>query len=188
MIPQQRCRPARRHECYTFVQVLQSAERQTLDLGQPDQTQVKNCRSLPVLVSVIPSFHSTTCLAHNKPLPLHPPPPQDEDRSFRRCCRHGPRCYHRPECSTLTRVVTFLPLLTDANTCASNTGYSLYPFTGLPTAEEITLICADTTCTKVLSEAAALDLPDCTVTYNAVAYNVKDQITLYATACGAARK
>ncbi|POM77906.1 Elicitin-like protein [Phytophthora palmivora] len=92
------------------------------------------------------------------------------------------------ECSTLTLVVTLLPLLTDANTCASNTGYSLYPFTGLPTADELSLICADTTCTKVLSEAAALNLPDCTVTYDGVAYNIKDEITLYATACGVARK
>ncbi|KAG1708116.1 hypothetical protein DVH05_024800 [Phytophthora capsici] len=92
------------------------------------------------------------------------------------------------ECSTLTLVVTFLPLLTDANTCAANTGYTLYPFTGLPSAEELKLICADTACTKVLAEAAALDLPDCTVTSNGVAYNVKDEITLYATACGVARK
>lgn len=74
------------------------------------------------------------------------------------------------------------------NTCASNTGYTPYPFTGLPTADELTQICADTTCTKVLAEAAALDLPDCTVTYDGVAYNIKDEITLYATACGVARK
>ncbi|KAG7385778.1 hypothetical protein PHYBOEH_008891 [Phytophthora boehmeriae] len=92
------------------------------------------------------------------------------------------------ECSTLTLVVTLLPLLTDANTCSANTGYSLYPFTGLPTAAELSLICADSTCTKVLGEAAALNLPDCTVTYNGVAYNVKDQLTAYATACGVARK
>ncbi|ETN05518.1 hypothetical protein F441_12644 [Phytophthora nicotianae CJ01A1] len=92
------------------------------------------------------------------------------------------------ECSTLSLVVTFLPLLTNANTCASNTGYSLYPFTGLPTADELTLICADTTCTKLLAEASALDLPDCTVTYDGVSYNVKDELTLYATACGVARK
>jgi hypothetical protein len=92
------------------------------------------------------------------------------------------------ECSTLTLVVTFLPLLTDANTCASDTGYTLYPFTGLPTADELTLICADTTCTSVLAEAVALDLPDCTVTYDGVAYNVKDEVTLYATTCGVARK
>ncbi|OWY92839.1 Elicitin [Phytophthora megakarya] len=91
------------------------------------------------------------------------------------------------ECSTLTLVVTLLPLLTDANTCALNTGYSLYPFTGLPTDDELALICADTTCTKVLREAVALDLPDCTVTYDGVAYNVKDEITLYATACSVAR-
>ncbi|KAG2522830.1 hypothetical protein BBO99_00005336 [Phytophthora kernoviae] len=84
------------------------------------------------------------------------------------------------ECSTLTLVVTLLPLLTDANTCSANTGYSLYPFAGLPTAAELALICADSTCTKVLSEAAALNLPDCTVTYNGVAYNVKDQLTAFA--------
>ncbi|KAG3114274.1 hypothetical protein PI124_g12429 [Phytophthora idaei] len=92
------------------------------------------------------------------------------------------------ECSTLSLVVTFLPLLTDANTCASNTGYTLYPFTGLPTADELKLICADTGCTKLLAGAAALDLPDCTVTYDGVSYTVKDEITLYATACGVARK
>ncbi|KAG1685339.1 hypothetical protein DVH05_008444 [Phytophthora capsici] len=100
----------------------------------------------------------------------------------------GPTQVAAAECSTLSLVVTFLPLLTDANTCAANTGYTLYPFTGLPSAEELKLICADTACTKVLAEAAALDLPDCTVTSNGVAYNVKDEITLYATACGVARK
>ncbi|KAE9042732.1 hypothetical protein PR002_g3760 [Phytophthora rubi] len=42
--------------------------------------------------------------------------------------------------------------------------------------------------TKVLAEAAALDFLDCTVTYDGVVYNDKDEISLYATACGVARK
>ncbi|RLN53597.1 hypothetical protein BBJ28_00012651 [Nothophytophthora sp. Chile5] len=90
-------------------------------------------------------------------------------------------------CDTLTLVVTLLPLLADANTCASDTGYTLYPFTGLPTAAQLALICADSTCTGVLADAVALDLPDCTISYDGVDYNVKDELTLYATACGVAR-
>lgn len=38
------------------------------------------------------------------------------------------------------------------------------------------------------AEAAALDFLDCTVTYDGVVYNDKDEISLYANACGVARK
>ncbi|KAH7482109.1 uncharacterized protein KRP23_5283 [Phytophthora ramorum] len=61
--------------------------------------------------------------------------------------------------------------------CAASTGYTLCPFMEIPSADELTLIYADTTCTKVLAGTVALDLPDCTVTYDSIATEIIADIT-----------
>ncbi|RLN53596.1 hypothetical protein BBJ28_00012652 [Nothophytophthora sp. Chile5] len=91
-------------------------------------------------------------------------------------------------CETSTLVFTLLPLLSDANQCATETGYTLYPFSGIPTVEQLVAICGNPTCTGVLSAAVSKDLPDCTIDYEGAQLNVKEQLTAYATTCGVARK
>lgn len=91
------------------------------------------------------------------------------------------------ECDLGSLIITLLPLYSSTNyaTCSSDSGYSLIPFTGPPTATQLTAICASTACKELLADAVALNLPDCTIAYNGVDYNVKTELTAYATACGA---
>ncbi|KAL4146769.1 hypothetical protein PRNP1_010527 [Phytophthora ramorum] len=87
-------------------------------------------------------------------------------------------------CSTMTLVFKLLPLLSDAKTCADDTGYTIYPFSGKPTDEQMTNICANPTCTGVLQGAVDSDLPDCTIDHEASQLNVRTELTDYATRCG----
>ncbi|GMF20539.1 unnamed protein product [Phytophthora lilii] len=87
-------------------------------------------------------------------------------------------------CARMTLVFKLLPLLSDANTCADETGYTIYPFTGKPTDEQMTAICANPTCTGVLQDAIDNDLPDCTIDFEATQLNVRTELTDYATKCG----
>ncbi|RLN64758.1 hypothetical protein BBP00_00003270 [Phytophthora kernoviae] len=84
----------------------------------------------------------------------------------------------------MTLVFNLLSLLSDANTCADETGYKIYPFTGAPTEEQMVIICANPTCTGVLEDLMDKDLPDCTIDFEATQLNVKTEFTNYATKCG----
>ncbi|ETK82175.1 hypothetical protein L915_12408 [Phytophthora nicotianae] len=87
-------------------------------------------------------------------------------------------------CGTMTLVFKLLPLLSDAKTCADDTGYTIYPFTGKPTEQQMPAICANPTCTGVLQDAIDSDLPDCTIDFEATQLNVRTELTAYATRCG----
>jgi len=68
--------------------------------------------------------------------------------------------------------------------CADDTGYTIYPFSGKPTEEQMPAICANPTCTGVLQNAIDSDLPDCTVDFEATQLNVRTELMDYATRCG----
>ncbi|KAG6623154.1 elicitin-like protein [Phytophthora cinnamomi] len=86
-------------------------------------------------------------------------------------------------CSTMTLVFKLLTLLSDAKSCADDTGYTIYPFTGKPTDQQMTAICANPTCTGVLQDAIGNDLPDCTIDFEATKLNLRTELTDYAMRC-----
>ncbi|KAG2993422.1 hypothetical protein PC118_g4043 [Phytophthora cactorum] len=79
---------------------------------------------------------------------------------------------------------TTLATVSDAKTCADDTGYSIYPFTGKPTEEQMPAIWASPTCTGVLQDAIDSDLPDCTIDFETTQLNMRTELTVYATRCG----
>ncbi|KAG2764338.1 hypothetical protein PC116_g3771 [Phytophthora cactorum] len=86
---------------------------------------------------------------------------------------------------TVARVVAAATtMVSDAKTCADDTGYSIYPFTGKPTEEQMPAIWASPTCTGVLQDAIDSDLPDCTIDFETTQLNMRTELTVYATRCG----
>ncbi|EEY54530.1 elicitin-like protein [Phytophthora infestans T30-4] len=96
----------------------------------------------------------------------------------------APTLVEAETCATMTLVFKLLPLLSDAKTCADDTGYTIYPFSGKPTEQQMPAICANPTCTGVLQDAIDSDLPDCTIDFEATQLNVRAELTAYATRCG----
>jgi hypothetical protein len=76
-------------------------------------------------------------------------------------------------CNTTELVETLLPLYTNLNypLCVADVGTAL-PFTSQPTTAQITAMCASPACEALIAIAVTLDLPDCEVVVNGVAYNV----------------
>lgn len=89
------------------------------------------------------------------------------------------------ECNTASLVLTLLPLLFNSNlsTCQSDSGYTIFPYTGLPDETQAAAICASSSCVALLVAASELDLPDCTITYDGTAYNVKDALASFISTC-----
>ncbi|EEY54531.1 elicitin-like protein [Phytophthora infestans T30-4] len=92
----------------------------------------------------------------------------------------APTLVEAETCATMTLVFKLLPLLSDAKTCADDTGYTIYPFT----EQQMPAICANPTCTGVLQDAIDSDLPDCTIDFEGTQLNVRTELTAYATRCG----
>ncbi|KAH7463643.1 hypothetical protein PRIC1_006652 [Phytophthora ramorum] len=65
------------------------------------------------------------------------------------------------------------PLYANPNypVCVSNVGVAL-PFTSPPTTAQIAAMCASAACEALIAIAITLDLPDCEVVVDGVAYNV----------------
>lgn len=89
------------------------------------------------------------------------------------------------ECKTSDLVLKLLPLLSDSNykQCQTDSGYTFYPFTGLPSDAQFTKLCASTACHKLLTRVQALNLPSCDITYQNVTYNLHDTVDTIATRC-----
>jgi hypothetical protein len=99
----------------------------------------------------------------------------------------SPAVVSAAECNTASLVVTLLPLLFNSNfsTCQSDSGYTIFPYTGLPDATQSAAICASTACVALLEAAAEIDLPDCTITYDGTAYNVSEALASFISTCSA---
>lgn len=89
------------------------------------------------------------------------------------------------ECKTADLVFKLLPLLSDSNykLCQTDSGYTFYPFTGLPSDVQLTKLCASTACHKLLTRVQGLNLPSCDITYQNVTYNLHDTVDTIATRC-----
>lgn len=80
---------------------------------------------------------------------------------------------HAALCNSTELAKALLPLYTNPNypVCVADVGTAL-PFTSPPTAEQITKMCASIACETLIAIAITLDLPDCEVVVDGVAYNV----------------
>nr|AIU99517.1 elicitin 11349 [Phytophthora capsici] len=87
------------------------------------------------------------------------------------------------ECAPTTLSFALLPLESQSNLCAADSGYKLNPFTGMPVLEETKAMCKSEACTKLLKEARESDMPDCDLTVNGTAYNIHESIELMFAGC-----
>ncbi|KAL3659592.1 hypothetical protein V7S43_015269 [Phytophthora oleae] len=76
-------------------------------------------------------------------------------------------------CNSTELAEALQPLYTNQNStvCESDVGVAL-PFTSPPTSAQITAMCASDACKALIAIAITLDLPDCEVVVDGVAYNV----------------
>ncbi|KAG6615620.1 elicitin-like protein [Phytophthora cinnamomi] len=77
-------------------------------------------------------------------------------------------------CNSTELAVALEPLYTCENytTCSSDVGTAL-PFTAPPTTAQLTAMCSSAACRSLTPVVKGLDLPDCEVIVNGVAYNVQ---------------
>ncbi|KAG7385777.1 hypothetical protein PHYBOEH_008890 [Phytophthora boehmeriae] len=87
------------------------------------------------------------------------------------------------ECSATTLSFALLPLAPQVGLCTVDSAYELYPFEGMPSIDQLREICKSDACKTLLSEAHDSDLPDCEVTINGTAHNVKQSVDLIASGC-----
>ncbi|KUF89506.1 hypothetical protein AM588_10002230 [Phytophthora nicotianae] len=87
------------------------------------------------------------------------------------------------ECAPTTLSFALLPLESESKLCAADSGYKLYPFTGMPSQDEVKALCKSKACNKMLDEARDADMPDCDVTVNGTAYNIHESIELMFAEC-----
>ncbi|KAG7378642.1 hypothetical protein PHYPSEUDO_009797 [Phytophthora pseudosyringae] len=87
------------------------------------------------------------------------------------------------ECASTTLSFALLPLESQSSLCAAESGYKLYPFTGMPVLDETKAMCKSDACTKLLDEARDTDMPDCDLTVNGTAYNIHESIELMFAGC-----
>ncbi|POM80638.1 Glucosylceramidase [Phytophthora palmivora] len=98
------------------------------------------------------------------------------------------------ECAPTTLSFALLPLESQSGLCAADSGYKLYPFTGMPSQDEIKAMCKSDACNKLLDEARDSEMPDCDLTINGTAYNIHEhgltgigQVGVYTTSKAGAR-
>ncbi|EEY54533.1 elicitin-like protein [Phytophthora infestans T30-4] len=89
----------------------------------------------------------------------------------------------KTECAPTTLSFALLPLESESKLCATDSGYKLYPFTGMPSQDEIQAMCKSKACNKMLGEARDSDMPDCDLTINGTAYNIQESIELMFAGC-----
>lgn len=89
------------------------------------------------------------------------------------------------ECNISSLVTKLLPLLFNSNLsqCVNDSGYTIFPYSGLPDATQAGAICESSACVALLEAAQDLELPDCTVTYDGTAYNIKDSLAAIVSTC-----
>ncbi|OWZ22477.1 Elicitin [Phytophthora megakarya] len=87
------------------------------------------------------------------------------------------------ECTSTTLSFGLLPLESQSGSCAAESGYKLYPFTGMPSQEEIKAMCKSDACNKLLDEARDNDMPNCELIINDTAYNIHESIELMFAGC-----
>ncbi|GMF34293.1 unnamed protein product [Phytophthora fragariaefolia] len=87
------------------------------------------------------------------------------------------------ECASTTLSFALLPLESPSNLCAADSSYKLYPFTGMPSRDQIEAMCKSEACNKLLDEARDSEMPDCELTVNGSAYNIHESIELMFAGC-----
>ncbi|KAE9212461.1 hypothetical protein PF004_g15626 [Phytophthora fragariae] len=87
------------------------------------------------------------------------------------------------ECASTTLSFALLPLESQSGFCAAESGYKLYPFTGMPSPDQVRAMCKSDACNKLLDEARDSDMPDCSLTINGSAYNIHESIELMFAGC-----
>ncbi|KAL4166860.1 hypothetical protein KRP22_012349 [Phytophthora ramorum] len=87
------------------------------------------------------------------------------------------------ECASTTLSFALLPLQSQSGLCAADSGYKLYPFTGMPSFDQVKLMCKSDACNKLLDEAKDSDMPSCDLTVNGTSYNIHESIELMFAGC-----
>ncbi|EGZ07216.1 elicitin [Phytophthora sojae] len=87
------------------------------------------------------------------------------------------------ECASTTLSFALLPLESQSGFCAADSGYKLYPFTGMPSIDQMKAMCKSKACNKLLDEARDSEMPDCDLTFNGTAYNIHESIELMFAGC-----
>ncbi|KAG3182714.1 hypothetical protein PC128_g14533 [Phytophthora cactorum] len=87
------------------------------------------------------------------------------------------------DCAPTTLSFALLPLESQSKLCAADSEYKLYPFTGMPSQDEIKAMCKSEACNKMLNEARDSDMPDCDLIINGTAYNIHESIELMFAGC-----
>jgi hypothetical protein len=88
-------------------------------------------------------------------------------------------------CNQNELIFKVLPILSSPNfkACQSESGYTFYPFKGVPTPEQEAKLCATETCKNLLKEVQKKNLPSCEISYDGQTYNPKELIDKYSTKC-----
>lgn len=91
------------------------------------------------------------------------------------------------QCSGASLALKFLPILGDSNykLCQSDSGYTFYPFKGLPDDAQLAKLCGSAACHKLLTRIQGMNLPSCDITYDGVTYNLKETVDTVTTRCPA---
>jgi len=87
------------------------------------------------------------------------------------------------ECTPTTLSFALLPLESQSGFCEADSSYKLYPFTGMPSRDQVRAMCKSDACKKLLDEARDNDMPDCELTVNGTAYNIHESIELMFAGC-----
>ncbi|KAG6623019.1 elicitin-like protein [Phytophthora cinnamomi] len=87
------------------------------------------------------------------------------------------------ECAPTTLSFALLPLESQSGLCAAESGYKLYPFTGMPSLDQVKAMCKSDACNKLLVDARDSEMPDCELTVNGSAYNIHESIELMFAGC-----
>lgn len=91
---------------------------------------------------------------------------------------------HADECDlkSITSVLKMITELPKIDACASASGFSLSPPSGMPNASQLSKICSEASCVESLSAITALDVPSCTLTLlNNI--NIREIVTQIQTSC-----
>jgi hypothetical protein len=78
-------------------------------------------------------------------------------------------------CDIALLTTQFAPILSEANTCQTVSGYTLVPPTALPTPEQLEKICSG--CSDLVKKISDMTFPDCEIQFGAKPLSVKDLFT-----------
>ncbi|KAF4136338.1 Elicitin [Phytophthora infestans] len=76
--------------------------------------------------------------------------------------------------------INLLPLESMSKLCAADSGYKLYPYTDMPSEDELNALCKSEACCNMLDEANALD---CVLTINGSEHTIQDSAAAIFAGC-----